>query len=413
MLKPFSVRTIKRLALLTVVATLVFYISQLLRPFSAGISEKQSIPTTRLNPSSVKETANYKSDSSGRDSEEVFADLTFDFRKALLSSADSSTKFDVLEAMKKDGYQPIAVSVIVNRTLNCPGKQVPCAKEEDDEHDCLVELDKNSKSRRDVEQETLVVPNVVHFIYFPESVDGSNTGVSLTFLQYLSFKSVSRFIKPKQIFVHGNEIPTGHWWNITIHEVRNIYHVKMPVRKTAANGERLKWIQHSANIVRLEMMLRYGGIYLDRDILVLKSFDPLRKYPTVLGAELPKRLNNGVIIARRGSAFLRIMLEQYHSYAGKKEIRLAKGVENPKILAGIFPHLVHVEESSLHPTSADQVKRIYNGNFDWTENYSMHLFVKTWPKSKRPSRVEDILTINTTIGEMARHILFCSSKIRQ
>ena len=58
----------------------------------------------------------------------------------------------------------------------------------------------------------------------------------------------------------------------------------------------------------------YGGIYLDTDVLVLKSLDPLRVHKLTLGVSGPNEISNGIIIARRGAPFLRMWLENYHSY---------------------------------------------------------------------------------------------------
>lgn len=60
-----------------------------------------------------------------------------------------------------------------------------------------------------------------------------------------------------------------------------------------------------------------GGIYIDPDVLVLRSFDALRRFALTLAREsiLPiVTISNGVIICRPGVVFLRLWLETYKTY---------------------------------------------------------------------------------------------------
>jgi hypothetical protein len=69
----------------------------------------------------------------------------------------------------------------------------------------------------------------------------------------------------------------------------------------------LNHVAHKADVVRLEVLLKYGGIYLDMDVLALKSFDELRQFPMVLGQEGLDGfigLANAVIVAHSSSSFL-------------------------------------------------------------------------------------------------------------
>ena len=144
---------------------------------------------------------------------------------------------------------------------------------------------------------------------------------------------------------------------------------------------------------------------MDPDVLVLKSFDPLRQFPFVLGRESGDSIGNGIIVARKDTLFLRLMLEQYWSYMGPDEEWAKQSVHNVHKLAYVYPHLIHVEETSLNRPNWMERSQIYAGNYNWTNNYAMHLWLRLWPKEKQPSGLEDIQS-NTTIGEIVRHILF-------
>jgi mannosyltransferase OCH1-like enzyme len=97
---------------------------------------------------------------------------------------------------------------------------------------------------------------------------------------------------------------------------------------------------HKADILRLEILLEHGGIYLDIDTFVLRPFADrhtgldLMQYDTVLGMEAralevahgprsddemrPKGLCNAVIVARPGADFLQLWLQSYDTFRDSK-----------------------------------------------------------------------------------------------
>ena len=77
---------------------------------------------------------------------------------------------------------------------------------------------------------------------------------------------------------------------------------------------------HKADVIRLEALLQYGGIYLDLDVYTIRSFSPFLNFPTVLALEggvekLPLQgLCNGIIVSERNSSFLRRWYEGYKEF---------------------------------------------------------------------------------------------------
>jgi len=49
------------------------------------------------------------------------------------------------------------------------------------------------------------------------------------------------------------------------------------------HGQRLLHIYHQGDVAKMEILLQYGGIYLDYDVIVLNSLDPVRRYDATLG----------------------------------------------------------------------------------------------------------------------------------
>jgi mannosyltransferase OCH1-like enzyme len=59
-----------------------------------------------------------------------------------------------------------------------------------------------------------------------------------------------------------------------------------PVLVTAPKeifGKRLRSFAHQADVLRLEILMREGGVYLDLDTITLRSFEPLMGDRLVMG----------------------------------------------------------------------------------------------------------------------------------
>ncbi|GER36501.1 alpha 1,4-glycosyltransferase family protein [Striga asiatica] len=81
------------------------------------------------------------------------------------------------------------------------------------------------------------------------------------------------------------------------------------------NPGRISFGQNLSNLVRLAVLYHFGGVYLDTDVIVLKSF---RKLRNVIGAQAVERvtrkwsrLNNAVMIFKRGHPLLVKFIEEF------------------------------------------------------------------------------------------------------
>lgn len=113
----------------------------------------------------------------------------------------------------------------------------------------LVSWKQYRTSKLTTDNGTLLAPNIVHYVLVGTS--------RFTFLNYMSFLSADRFIRPTFIFLHGDIVPTGHWWERTLREVPNVYHVYRE-RTVLIQNRKPRWVQHSSDILRLQAIL---GMY--------------------------------------------------------------------------------------------------------------------------------------------------------
>ena len=124
--------------------------------------------------------------------------------------------YDVLDLMRKRGLKPVLLS--------------------------------RFEPREKSENDTYVVPNVVHYIHFGKTL-------KFKFVNYLNVLGVHKFIKANYIFFHGDAAITGKWWNRTVTDVPNLYRVWQR-KPTDIHGRKIRFIEHTSDIIRLHIL--YG-----------------------------------------------------------------------------------------------------------------------------------------------------------
>ncbi|ELU07691.1 hypothetical protein CAPTEDRAFT_189062 [Capitella teleta] len=240
--------------------------------------------------------------------------------------------------------------------------------------------------------DNLSTPNTIHFISLGQW--------KFTFLNYLSVKSAHVFAKPLYMVVHGDTQPHGIWWNRTITDIPNIYFAKRN-RPLRIQGVYVPWVEHSSDILRIHTVFDNGGIYIDTDVLILKSFYPLRQFSMTLGRESHYGLGSSIIIAKPRAPFLCHWLSAYCSYRPFVWNWARYAVWSPHELAAQHPHLIHVEDKNLLHPSWHEPDLLFKGNYDWSENYAMHIWHRFGYVPETP---EEIMHLNTTIGQVMRHV---------
>ncbi|EME28968.1 alpha 1,4-glycosyltransferase family protein [Galdieria sulphuraria] len=152
-----------------------------------------------------------------------------------------------------------------------------------------------------------MVPNIVHFVY------GLEKNPPFGIVEHLIVLATIRRVRPEKVYFHYHYLPNGTWWERT-KPYLVLNQVASPLQ---VFGKPLNHVAHKADVVRLEMLLKYGGIYLDMDVFPLKSFDELRHFPMVLGQEGLDGfigLANAVIVAHSSSSFLLQWFLEYRHF---------------------------------------------------------------------------------------------------
>ncbi|KAJ8305826.1 hypothetical protein KUTeg_016371 [Tegillarca granosa] len=241
-------------------------------------------------------------------------------------------------------------------------------------------------------KDDLPVPRLVHYIWFGVSRE-------MKFYQFLSAFSTYKYVKPCLILYHGNTVPKGRYWNILLRLVPNIKFVYREEPTTIENIK-LKQIEHRADIGRFQVLKDFGGIYMDTDSILLKPILPLLRHDFTLSIENPEVLGIGTMLSTPNATFLQIWLEHYITFDtnewGWHSVIL------PYRLSKKYPSLIHVENATFY--SPGPLETLFFNNFNWEDKFAMHLSIRYYKSSL--FNEFDIRRLNTTLGAMARHILF-------
>lgn len=151
-----------------------------------------------------------------------------------------------------------------------------------------------------------------------------------------------------------------------------------------------KWANLS-NYVRFQALLSEGGIYLDTDIKLLRSFDPLLHYKCFLGFENDQEvvINNAVIGSVSGHPFIAECIQSFEAFTGDEPAHESAPLLVTNILKNQY-NVVTTDSQELsdvalfskdffYPIHWNETYKLKDYKDHITENtYCVHLWNKSW-----------------------------------
>ncbi|KAH3753971.1 hypothetical protein DPMN_188627 [Dreissena polymorpha] len=258
------------------------------------------------------------------------------------------------------------------------------------------------------------IPKIVHYVWF---------GVrEMDFRMYLSILSALYIVNPDKVFIHGDGGLTGKYLAKIRHDKRVVL-IKRE-RPYEVYRHQVKYIEHSSNIVQAEVLLKYGGIYMDWDALWLKSpdeliqtgYDAIANFDHMQYGKFPETINLGVVMTKPKSTFIKRWQDALRNF--KTNDYLYNAVELPYKIYEKYPEYLFIErhlqvmcyELKCHPTFKDNYKDFMNEQaFDWrTEADALHFTIPD------PEELKDEKKCRNVVGRFAdicHHILKHELKI--
>jgi hypothetical protein len=233
---------------------------------------------------------------------------------------------------------------------------------------------------------------------------------------YLAIRSAYDVNAPDELVLYCDRTPSGPWWDAASKYVTEVVEVDPP---ESVGGVPVVHAAHRADLLRLEVLLRDGGIYLDLDVLSVKPLTPFRDKSFVLGQEGEDGchgLCNGVILAEADSAFGKEWLRGFDPATsrwngfrsrGRDEYWAEMSVKYPAYLSTLFPELITIAPyDSFHwPTWTDEhLAWLFRGcGDDFPNAYCHHLWQShSWDGYLRDLTPEYIKQVDTNFNLLVR-----------
>lgn len=161
------------------------------------------------------------------------------------------------------------------------------------------------------------IPNIIHFVHF--MLDTEET-FDLRFREFLAIYSAHYYMQPEIIYIHTNveaeemdellDSSTSPWTSAvrSLPTVKFNYH-KLP--KKTSKGLLIDHIAHKTDFTRIDVLEKYGGIYLDDDSYILRPLHQFLKtgFENVFGAQLGGEICPSAILSTKGNKFNKIFLK--------------------------------------------------------------------------------------------------------
>jgi hypothetical protein len=257
------------------------------------------------------------------------------------------------------------------------------------------------------------IPNIIHFVFgLKEQTE------EFELYRYIAIKSAYDVNKPDKIYFHYHYEPYGYYWE-KIKPLLILNKVELPKE---IYGNEIYHYAHKADIIRLQKLIEYGGIYLDIDTICLRSFKDLLSYDFVMGEQNNKDnseiygLCNAVILSKPNSKFGLKWLESYRNFKSKGRdkfwdehsvlmpLELSKtNIKDIKILSHnsfFYPLWYNIEEILFNENyNIDQYKHIISNN------YCIHLWDTYTHNILKKLTENDILNKNTLYNIFSRKFI--------
>lgn len=221
------------------------------------------------------------------------------------------------------------------------------------------------------------IPRIIHYCWF-----GPNPIPELE----------KKCIQSWQEQLHDYEIV---FWNESTFDVKSVEYVRQ-----AYDCGKYAFV---SDYVRIYALYRFGGIYLDTDVEVLRSLDKFLENEVFIGFENRTMVGTGIIGAEKNNIMLRAMLDYYHGNQFINEKGYMDTTTNVKILYKLLAANGFIGEDREQKLNGIHIyereyfcpKRIGKNEFKITaKSVTIHHFSGSWLTEKEKKRGNSLIWRN-------------------
>jgi FkbM family methyltransferase len=220
------------------------------------------------------------------------------------------------------------------------------------------------------------IPKIIHILFFGET-DFYN-------FHHRCIHSMLQYMPDYEIWIHNSKEPVNNkYWD----DIKKHITIKKTEVPQQYDGYDLKYFQYKADVLRLEVLYNYGGVYLDLDMLIVKPFHDVFKSGHSFYISKEKQgqdcLINAFLASKPKNEFIKLWLNEF-----KCGLRLGIWAhhirDSNKKLLDEHPHYMHKYKIKLlegnifmplHWTDGDTFSKSERVPYEFpVESYGTHLW---------------------------------------
>lgn len=250
-----------------------------------------------------------------------------------------------------------------------------------------------------------MISNQLHYVHL------SGSGRHWKLHHYLSVKSAYLRSGVAKIYIWVDTEPIGEWWEKT-KPLIELIQIEPP---TEIFGIPIIQEAHKSDVLRLQILLEYGGIYVDTDTIFVKSFQSLLDNKFVLGQQNingSEGLCPAVILSEQNSYFAQQWLIGFKdSFKGGppgSDTWCTHSVAYPSWLSKQLPNEITIlnHEAFFWPLyHQSHMEMLFEQTHNFTNAYSHHLWESSGKKYLDTLTENAILNQNTTFTNLIKDLL--------
>jgi len=250
-----------------------------------------------------------------------------------------------------------------------------------------------------------MIPNRLHYVHL------SNDGRQWQIHHHLSIKSAYVRGGFDKISIWVDKEPEGKWWEKT----KPLVELNFIEPPKEIFGKPITQPAHKSDVIRLQVLLEYGGVYVDTDTIFVKSFKPLLNNKFVLGQQNingNEGLCPAVILSEVNSTFGQHWLAGFKdSFGGGppgSSTWCTHSVQYPLWLSKQIPEEVTIlnHEAFFWPLyHQNHIEWMFVEEHKFPNAYSHHLWESSGKIYLKEMTEEKIKTQNTTFTQITKDLL--------
>ena len=157
------------------------------------------------------------------------------------------------------------------------------------------------------------IPNLVHFVFLVD--DPSELSIPFSLRRFVAIYSAHYYLKPEVIYIHTNldqDVIDNIWETCddrylqAVGQIPNVEFNRYLAPNMTSTNKKIDKLPNQSDFVRTDVLRKFGGVYLDDDVYILRDLQHLRHlgFEIVTGRQMNGQLCPAVLLSTPENAII-------------------------------------------------------------------------------------------------------------